>query len=313
MPPSVNASPAVGRAALATRAWPFVMLVVNGIGSGLILSINRFAAEGGVPFLPYIFWASLLAGLILLVLSIAAGTPPPLRPAHLRAYLITGSAAIALPMSIFAFVAAKIPASVVSLETALTPMLTYTLALVLAMDRLRWRKVTGIALGLAGVLFIVVPQASLPDPAMAGWALLALLGPASFAIANVAAARTRPPQTASLAMAAAMSLAAAVFLVPAMLIEGTWWFFDSGLDSGGWAVIGLGVTFALLFALFFEIVRLAGPVFFSTVNYIGPVSGVVLAMLIFGESLSDWLWVALALMMAGLTVMNAGRRPTPDP
>jgi drug/metabolite transporter (DMT)-like permease len=189
-------------------------------------------------------------------------------------------------------------------------MLTYGLALAMAMDRLHWHKVAGIGLALAGVLFIVLPEASLPDPAMAGWVLFAMLASASFAIANVAAARTRPPQTASLAMAAAMSLAAAAFLLPAMVIDGSWWFFDSGLDTGAWAVIGLGAIFAMLFTLFFEIVRLAGPVFFSTVNYIGPLSGVVLAMVIFGETLSPWLWAALALMMAGLTLMNLRRRTT---
>ena len=313
MSPSGDASPPAPDATLAARAWPFVMLVVNGIGSGFTLSLNRLAAEGSVPFIPYIFWASLFAGVILLVFGAAARALPPLGRAHLRAYLITGSAAIALPMSVFAFVAAKIPASVVSLETALTPMLTYALALALAMERVRWQKVAGIALGLAGVLFIVVPEASLPDPAMAGWVMLALVAPTSFAIANVAAARTRPPHTASLAMAAAMSLAAAAVLVPAMAVEGSWWFFDSGLDSGGWAVIGLGATFAVLFTLFFEIVRLAGPVFFSTVNYIGPLSGVGLAMLIFGETLSPWLWAALALMMAGLATMNARRRPADPP
>ena len=307
----MNASgppPASRLADTAFPAWPFVMLVVNGIGSGFILSLNRFAAEGGVPFIPYMFWASLFCGLILLVPGAAARALPPLSRAHLRAYLITGAAAVALPMSLFAFVASRVPASVVSVELALTPMLTYALAVALAMERLHWHKVVGIALGLVGVLFIVVPEASLPDPAMTGWVLFAMLAPMSFAIANVAAARTRPPQTASLAMAAAMSLAAAIVLAPAMAIEGSWWFFDSGLDTGAWAVIGLAATFAVLFTLFFEIVRLAGPVFFSTVNYIGPLSGVVLAMLLFGETLSPWLWAALALMMAGLATMNARRR-----
>ncbi len=309
MSSSGNASPPA-RHAMGARAWPFVMLAINGVGSGFILSLNRLAAEGGVPFIPYMFWASLLGGLILLVPGVAAGALPPLSRPHLRAYAITGSAAVAFPMSLFAFVAAKVPASVVSLELALTPMLTYGLELAMAMDRLHWHKVAGIGLALAGVLFIVLPEASLPDPAMAGWVLFAMLASASFAIANVAAARTRPPQTASLAMAAAMSLAAAAFLLPAMVIDGSWWFFDSGLDTGAWAVIGLGAIFAMLFTLFFEIVRLAGPVFFSTVNYIGPLSGVVLAMVIFGETLSPWLWAALALMMAGLTLMNLRRRTT---
>ena len=295
----------------ASLLWPFVMLAVNGVSSGLVFSLNRLAAEGGVPFIAYVFWASLIAGVLLLIVAFAAGTPPPLTAAHLRAYAIMGSAAIALPMSLLAFVAAKVPVSVISLELALVPMITYGLALILAMERFRWPSAAGIALGLCGVLFVVVPETSLPDPSMAGWVLISLLAPASFAVSNVAAARFRPPKTASLAMATAMSLAAAAFLVPAMIVEGSGWFFDSGLDTGGWAVIGLGAVFALLFVLFFEIVRLAGPVFFSGVNYIVPISGVVLAMLIFGERLGPWLWAALALMLAGLALMNARRRAAP--
>jgi drug/metabolite transporter (DMT)-like permease len=195
----------------------------------------------------------------------------------------------------------------------LTPMMTYALALALDLERFRARSVVGMALGIAGVLLVVLPETSLPEPGMVGWVLVSLIGPTSFAVSNVCAAYLRPPKTPSLAMGAAMSLFAAALLLAAMTVQGSWWFFDSGLDVGAAAVVTLGVMFALLLVFMFATVRLRGPVFFSAVNYIAPIAGVVFAMAIFGESLSPWLWAALGLMFAGLAIMNTRRRAAAGP
>ena len=53
----------IARAQTSPRAsllWPFVMLGVNGVSSGLVFSLNRLAAEGGVPFIAYVFWCGSL-------------------------------------------------------------------------------------------------------------------------------------------------------------------------------------------------------------------------------------------------------------
>lgn len=54
----------------------------------------------------------------------------------------------------------------------------------------------------------------------------------------------------------------------------------------------------------FEIIKRAGPVFFSTSNYIATVFGVVLGMLFFGDSHSLWIWAAMILMFIGLFCVN---------
>ena len=291
-------------AALATLAWPFVMLAVNGVGTGLAFSINRLAAEAGVPFIAYVFWAALFAGVALLLFGLVLGTLPPLTLRHLRVYVVMGATGVAVPMTVFAFVAPRIPASVLSLGLILTPMITYALALPLGLERFRVRSLAGIALGIAGVLLVVVPESSLPERSMVGWVLVSLIGPTCFAVSNVCAAALRPPQTPSLVMGATMPLFAAIFLLAAMTAEGRWWFFDAGLDLGGAMVLVIAALFALLFFFMFEMVRLKGPVFFSSVNYIAPIAGIVFAMIIFGESLSPWLWAALALMFAGLATLH---------
>ena len=60
------------------------MLAINGVGSGFLISLNRLAAEGGVPFIPYIFWASLIAGTILETVPAYAQANPEFRIALLH-------------------------------------------------------------------------------------------------------------------------------------------------------------------------------------------------------------------------------------
>ena len=50
----------------------------------------------------------------------------------------------------------------------------------------------------------------------------------------------------------------------------------------------------------FEIIKRAGPVFFSTANYIATIFGIFLGMWLFGDSHSLWIWAAMILMFAGL-------------
>ena len=294
----------------AGKAWPLAMLIFISLGVGLQYSLNRLATVNGVPFVPYVFWMSLFSGAALLVLAVVRGAPPSPRWPHLRSYALLAITGMAAPLTLFAFIAPKLPASVISLVQSLIPGLVYMMALGVGMERLRSLGVAGIALGLVGVLLIVVPETSLPEPGMAGWVVVAILGPVSFALSTIGAAKFRPPEARSVSMAAGVALGAAVFLLPAMVVDGSWWFFDSGLDLGAQALIYVSIFYFFFWLCFFEIVRIAGPVFFSTVNYLATFSGVVWGMIIFGESFSAWVWAALALMVAGLYVLGR-REPRP--
>ena len=89
-----------------------------------------------------------------------------------------------------------------------------------------------------------------------------------------------------------------MFLLPVMAIDGSWWLFDSGLDQGALSLLAMAALYALLLVFFYEVIRLAGPVFVSVNNYLVPLAGVAWGMAIFGDSLSGWVWGALALMTA---------------
>ena len=288
---------------------PTAMMFAAGILFGLTISLNRIAANDGIPFIPYVFWQAVGAGLLLLALSFIFRSPPGLSRRHLQGYAVLGSVGLAFPLLVLNFVAAKLPAGVMALQLTLVPMLTYAFALLLRIDKVNAFKLAGLGFGLSAVLVIILPKAGLPSPDMAAWVLVSFLTPICYAVANALIPLVRAPQSSSLALGAAMSLAGALFLGLVMLATGEWWWFKGGIRAmgdGDWALIGVALIFAVFFWLLFETIRLAGPVFFSVQTYIAAVTGIGWGMLIHGEAHSLWIWLALALLFCGLALVILG-------
>ena len=74
-----------------------LMLLTLGILWGGITAMAKFVTIAGVPALGYAFWQTSGAGLILLVVCLARGRPPPLGWMHLRHYLVIGATGSAIP------------------------------------------------------------------------------------------------------------------------------------------------------------------------------------------------------------------------
>ncbi len=285
------------------------MLFVLGVSFALAVSLNRFAADGGVPFLPYVFWQSFGGGAALMLLAAALRRLPPLDFRHGRIFLSTGALNLAFPYMLLAYLAPKVPASLLSLGLALVPIMVYVLALTLRLDRFHWLRCSGILLGFAGILIVLVPQASLPAPGMAGWVALGLVPSLSYAVNAVLVARWRPQETTSLPLAAGLMLASGGYALVVMAAMGEWWAFGGDFGVGHGATIGAMANNCVSFYLVFEVIRRAGPVIFSTVNYIATLSGMGFGMWFFGDAPSAYIWGAIVLMFAGLfLVTTTGRR-----
>ncbi len=296
----------------AARPSPLLigMLFVLGVSFALAVSLNRFAADGGVPFLPYVFWQSFGGGAALMLLAAALRRLPPVDLRHVRIFLSTGALNLAFPYMLLAYLAPKVPASLLSLGLALVPIMVYVLALTLRQDRFHVLRFGGILLGLAGILVVLVPQASLPAPGMAGWVALGLVPSLSYAVNAVLVARWRPQETGSLPLAGGLMLASAGYVLIVMAAIGeSWWAFGGSFGIGHGATIAAMANNCVSFYLVFEVIRRAGPVIFSTVNYIATLSGMGFGMWFFGDAPSAYIWGAVVLMFAGLfLVTTTGRK-----
>ena len=287
---------------------PTLLLLLGGISYGGIFSANKLAAGVSFPVFAYTFWIALFAGLALLIVGAVSGNLPPLSRAHLLQYLRLALLAVMLPVLATAFAARELPAGVITLVLTLVPGLTYLMSFAMRLERFEALSLAGLALGAGGVLLIVLPEQSLPEAGAWVWMLVALVAAVAAAGSNVVAAAYRPPQTRSLALACGILLAAAVVMLPVMLVaDGPFLFVDAGwhgIAGMAWAAAIHCVTFYC----FQEVTRRAGAVFFAQFNYLVVAAGIFWALIIFDETLGLWVWAALACMVVGLWLVNTGAR-----
>jgi len=289
-----------------SRTLPLVLLVVGGVVYGSVFSANKIAIEAGFPFIAYTFWQALIAALAVLVIGGATKSLPQMSTAHLRQYGFTALFGYIIPFIVFAYVAAKVPPLVLTLLLALTPALTYLFAFIMRLEKFRQASIMGVVFGFIGILLIVLPEGSLPSPEAAGWLILALLAPIGFAANNVSVAVLRPPASTSIGLSGGVLLvASAVMFVIMLVFEGfvPFWTLASGAV---WGVLWAALVNAITFWFLFEIIRLAGPVFFSQFNYVSVGSGSLWALVLFQELPSLWVWAALVAMVIGLVFATQG-------
>lgn len=172
-------------------------------------------------------------------------------------------------------------------------------------ERMTLRRLLGFAIGFAGVVVLIGPQAfaSSGDP-MEPWGRLACLGAAGCYATSTVTMRRMPPVD-PIGLSAVPLLIGACFVLPvAFWQEGTPPLPDS-TTLLVLAILGLIPTAAanLLRVL---VVRSAGPVFMSLTNYMVPLWSVLLGAVFLGERVPASLILATVLILAGVFLSQWG-------
>ena len=190
---------------------------------------------------------------------------------------------------------------------ALSPFGTYALAMAIGLDRFDRVRGLGLATGMAGTLLILLPQSSLPSPEASTWLLIGLVLPVALSCGNVYRTIDWPPGAHILTLAVGMLVSAALWLTPAMLLTDSFYLPLPVEHAGDWATIAIFGVGALIYTLYFELQRLAGPVYFSQISYVITAASVVAGMIVFGERHAIWVWLAIGIVCLGIVLVNRRR------
>ncbi len=269
---------------------------------GLSQPLGKLAVSTGHGHFGIIFWQLVIGALLL-------GPAAVLRPVRLTRRALTFALVVAVvgtlvPNTTFYISVARLPAGVMSILIAIVPMLAFPIALALGMDRMDAGRLVGLALGLAGVALIALPEASLPDPAMAAFLPVALIGPLFYALEGNFVARFGTGGMGAVQAMALVSVVGALMALPLALATGQ--FIDPIRPWGiaEWAILTGSATHALAYSAYVWLAARAGAVFASQCSYIVTGTGVLWAMAILGERFSPWVWAALAVMLGGLALVQ---------
>ena len=106
-------------------------------------------------------------------------------------------------------------------------------------------------------------------------------------------------------------LVTVLFLLPITVASGNFvpLWEDPGLVEA--LIVCHGFIAAAAYSMFFKIVELEGPVFYSFSTYIIAITGILWGWVIFSESHPAHFWLAVALIFSGLAITNYRRREKP--
>jgi drug/metabolite transporter (DMT)-like permease len=288
-----------------SQRWRFVaMLVLLGIGWGATQPLGKIAASTGHKPFGLIFWQLVICVLVLGAITLVRGKGLPLRGGALRFYVVVAILGTLVPNAAFYTSVARLPAGIMSILISTVPLLAFPMSMALGLDRFSGRRILGLGLGLAGVLLIALPNASLPDPAMAAYLPLAMVGPLFYAMEGTYVARNGTAGMDAVQAMFGASLVGLILCVPIMLGLGHWFAMPLPPGRAEVALMLSSAMHALLYSAFVWLAARAGAVFASQTSYVVTASGVFWAMLILGERFSPWVWAAAAVMLAGLSLVQ---------
>lgn len=271
-------------------------------GSGY--SIARYAMTHGVPALGYAFWQTWGPALFLLLVLSYKRMGLSLNPRTMGFYLTTGALGIALPNTVMYIVAAHLPAGILAVVVNTSPIFTYILAWSFKQERFYWLRVLGVLSCMIGLLITTLPQAQLPAPHKTAWILLALISPLSFATCAIITSKFRPSELNSTNLSCGMLLSAGIIITPIVFWEGAFFPLTPPFHITH-AIIVLEIALSSLgYIIFFELLRHAGPVYYSTVGGLVALTGLAWGQILFDERFPPLINIAVLCILLGIVCVS---------
>lgn len=285
---------------------PFAALIAIGFAWGITTPLNKIAVEAGHRPFGIMLWQLVIAAVVLTVLLRLRGQGPllPLGPRDFRLYAAVASLGMVLPHFFSYSAMAHLPAGVVSIIVSMVPLFALPLALALGMERLRPVRLLGLAMGATAVVLLTAPAASLPETAVAGFVLVAMLTPLCYALEGAYVAGRASRAAGPLQTLLGASLIGIVLVLPLALATGQAVSPFAPWGRAEAAIAGAGFVSVLAYSGYVALLRAAGAVFAAQVAYLVTGTGLIWAMLLLGERYSGWVWLALALLFAGLFMVQ---------
>ncbi len=299
---------AIAQRAMTTREWGLLALL------SLLWGGSFFFIGVAVKELPPLTLAALrvaLAALILWASAPLTGASPPRNRKALAALALLGLGNNALTFALIAWGQTHLPVGLASVLNAATPLFAVLLAHVFtAEEKLSRFKIIGAVAGLAGVAWVIGPDALLGRDGPNAWAEGAvLLAALSYAVAALFARRVRVLQLKPIDIATGQTTAGAIYLVPLALILDRPWSLpipSAPVIASVFAIAALCT--ALAYVVYFRILSGAGATNVLLVTLVAPATSVILGALLLQERLLARQFVGFAFIALGLAFID-GRLP----
>ena len=290
---------------MTARHWLLLLATAASFASSIL--INKVLIGQLPPFTLAASRALLAAPVCLAVLWLAGRALP--RGEDLRTVIYAALGVIVVPYCALALGQRTISGGLSGILYSTMPLFTLLAAHFLLRDeRMGLRKLTGVGLGVAGVVAVIGPSllGGLGEHAVAE--LITLCGPLAYAIGTVLMRRSK--HLDALVLTTGMFVVSAAVLAPVALLVEQPWTLSPGAATTGWLLLMVVFGTILPAALNYLLVQRVGATRASVAMFLMPMIAVLVGALLMDERLGAPAFAGMALILAGSVIVNGiGARP----
>ncbi len=282
---------------------PLIYLVFLGTSWGLYFSLLKIAELSGITYIGILTLTTLGVGIGMSLIALARRRRPGFSPRHIVFYIVCAATGYLLPMIVELWVIGQMPAGVLTLIVSMAPLATLVIAWMVKTDSISLARIGGVLLGALAIFAVLLPDVHRGEAVAWHWLLLATLVPVSYAIHHNFTARFWPRGSDSYQVACGEALVASLIMLGFAAVDWQWQDVQSW-NQGHSAILVMAVIALVDIWLYFELIRIKGPIYTSHANYFMVVSGVFWGMVIFAERPSPLTWLSVLMLMASLYLIG---------
>lgn len=275
------------------------LLIVTGALLGLTLPFGKLAAAAGVPPILWAFVISCGAGGVLFLTLLLRRRAIALTRHRLRYFIIAAAISYAIPNLLLFSAIPHLGAGYAGIMYTLSPIVTLVLSLLLGVRRPNILGIAGIVVGFGGAVMVAMTRGVADKPADMFWVVIGLLMPVCLGIGNVYRTYDWPKDTGPIELAAGSHLATAAMLLAGLAGLGQAGSFVTLADMP-WLVLMQVISSAAMFAVYFRLQAVGGPVYLSQIGYVAAAIGLGAGVLFLGEHYRLMTWLGAAIIVVGV-------------
>jgi len=286
------------------------LLIVTGGLLGLTLPFGKLATANGVPAMLWAFVISGGAGGVLLLVLAMRRQLSALTTHRLRYFAIAAAISYAIPNLLMFSAIPHLGAGYAGIMFTLSPVITLVLSILLGVRRPSLLGILGIAVGFVGAVLVALTRGQAERPADLFWVVIGLLIPVSLAAGNIYRTYDWPKDTGPIELAAGSHLAAALMLLAGLIALGEGGSFAL-LPHVPWLVVAQIASASTMFAVFFRLQAVGGPVYLSQIGYVAAAVGLASGVLFLGEHYRLLTWLGAVIIVVGVIMTTRAQSSNP--
>lgn len=289
--------------AIHTLQGAFLVLAV-GLVWGLTPALSRMASGLGSNPLGLAIWVNAIAAIVCLGIAAYRRKLPRLNLSEFMFFVYWAIIAGILQRMTTFVVTEHVEAAMLSLIVTLQGFMVFAFAAATRLEKATPRRLIGLLVGLIGVSLVLLTRFEVSNGAQNAWLLIAMLLPLLFAVEALVLAGRRPQHVDIFASVGLMMALSACMLIPWAYFSGDLMPLSFQVGRLEVLVVLMGIVGASSLLLAFHLIATAGAVFYSQSAYAMTIAGVIWGMLLLNEELSALAWVAFAIIVVGMYLVE---------